>query len=86
MVGAYLAESLPNIKESVPSSILGDFGNLSGSGNVFEKGGTTGFPYGSSGHGTTSGFDLNVSRKFPVYQDNAPVQQAATVVNFCIRY
>lgn len=86
-VCAYLAESLPNIKEYVPSSLRCDFGNPSVSGSVFEIGDTSGYQYtAGTGFGLTSGFDLNVSRKYPVYKDGAPVQQAATVVVFCIRY
>ena len=32
------------------------------------------------------GWVLDASLSSSTYQDNAPVQQAATVVNFCIRY
>ena len=34
----------------------------------------------------SKGFGIDASRSSSVYKDNTYVQQAATVVNFCIRY
>ena len=77
-VGAYLAERLPNI--------TGSFATDGGSSarDCFYLIGTS-VPYsGGDSDGEMVGFDA--SRSSSTYQDNAPVQQAATVVVFCIRY
>lgn len=84
-IGNLVNESLPNIKESVPSSIMGDFGAPNGSGSVFEKGGTTTYKYGGGSYGVNSGFDFDVSRKYPTYQNNAPVQQEAVQYPYYIQ-
>lgn len=86
-IGNLVNESLPNIKESVPSSVKGDYGNNSGTGSVFEKGPTSeGYQYtADGGYGLTTGFNFDVSRKYPVYQDGAPVQQEAVQYPYYIQ-
>lgn len=82
-VGTYLAESLPNIR--------GRFANWAQNGRpVLQEGalygdGTSGAGGQSSGSNNTV-MALDASRYSSIYQDNANVQQAATVVVFCIRY
>ena len=82
-VGAYLAESLPNIR--------GKFANWAQNGKgVLQEGalygdGTTGGGGQDRGSNNTA-MALDASRYSSIYKDNANVQQAATVVNFCIRY
>ena len=82
-VGAYLAESLPNIR--------GRFANWAQNGRgVLQEGalygnGTSGAGGQAQGSNNTA-MALDASRYSSIYQDNAPVQQAATAVVFCIRY
>ena len=88
VVGSYLAESLPNIT-GVAGSIIGPnsagFGQKSG---VFKESSTLETMKVNSGDYTGANNDLifNASHSSSTYQDNAPVQQAATVVIFCIKY
>lgn len=85
-VGACLAESLPNITAGDPTGaksfllaqIVGQEGALNVS-NVAKF-----YSYNFGGTAYVSSIDASLSSS--VYQDGAPVQQAATVVNFCIRY
>lgn len=76
-IGGIKDESLPNVKEIVPSSINGDFGNPNDTNSLFANGTASGYDYGVGSYGTTSGFDFNMSRKNSTYQDDAPVQQEA---------
>lgn len=77
-VGTYLAESLPNITgkfDSYSATTTGAFKTLNALiGNLNAQ-----VPYLYAKE-----FDASLSSE--VYKDNAPVQQAATVVNFCIKY
>lgn len=85
-VGAYLAESLPNVKgtiewlpprnaSSIPEGTGAfstvDLGAVALGGQVLSKGAEA---------------DFNASRSSSTYKDDAPIQQDATVVNFCIKY
>ena len=85
-VGAYLAESLPNITgtiswlpprntvslpEGTGAFAMKDLGSVATSGNIAAGGAEA---------------DFNASRSSSTYQDGAPVQQDAMVVNFCIKY
>ena len=78
-VGTYIAESLPNVK---------GYGHmLDGGSGCF----TTGKVYqfvrgGDSAAYQNRNITFNASLSSSTYQDNAPVQQAATAVVFCIRY
>lgn len=91
MVGAYLSESLPNITGSAAGNRTPWSWDICS--NALYNGGDTATPSasykanldtGTSGKSSTLKFDA--SRSSSTYQDNAPVQQAATVVNFCIKY
>ena len=99
MVGAYLSESLPNIAGSATSwddsnSKRTDFGAIAGkTTGAFTR--RTGYRTKTVDSGNMPAADNNASntmlgfdasRSSSTYQDNAPVQQAATVVNFCIKY
>lgn len=94
-VGAYLAESLPNIYTEISSRKfeygVGVIANVTGAG-TFENDGYTATSnvYIAGGNKTTSyplqKSTINASLSSSTYQDNAPVQQAATAVVFCIRY
>lgn len=85
MVGAYLSESLPNI--------TGGFGVRAGA-DSYEWSGAFGYSRGPETQAVTGKpdqvssviYNFDASRSSSTYQDNAPVQQAATVVNFCIKY
>lgn len=80
VVGAYIAESLPNIKGTFNVRQVGKALHLSGAFSLQkdEEGG------GGGGNGSTLKFNAYDSSS--TYKDNAPVQQAATAVVFCIRY
>lgn len=74
-VGAYLAESLPQHTHNLSlfqsaGKVWGEIGACWG-GDDARRG-----PYDATTTNASSS----------TYQDNSPVQQAATVVNFCIRY
>ena len=77
-VGTYLSESLPNISgqfDSYSAKATGAFKALNAlMGNLNAQ-----VPYLYAKE-----FDASLSSE--VYKDNAPVQPAATVVNFCIKY
>ena len=79
MVGAYLSESLPNITGSITGT------TYRGANGAFSQTATSGWS-GTSTYTGPADFDFNASRSSSTYQNNAPVQQAATVVNFCIKY
>jgi hypothetical protein len=84
-VGAYLSESLPNITGTfgVPKYEIVNVGTGAFTSTV------NGTEYNMSSLEVNRNghfFYFSASRSSSTYQDNAPVQQAATVVNFCIRY
>ena len=72
-VGAYLEESLPNHNHNISFEVAD---NEISSGYIGWEGKGKVFVYNYHTEGANN----------PVYQNNAPVQQAATVVNFCIKY
>lgn len=90
-VGSYLAERLPNI-----SGTTGFARGVSGGGWVstynpngcfYQASTNAGNGLGSSHTDVTAGvLGFAASNSSSTYQNNAPVQQAATVVNFCIKY
>ena len=90
-VGNYKSESLPNI-----TGITGFARNTSGGGWVgtynpsgcfYQASTNTGNGLGSSQTNVTAGvLGFAASNSSSTYQNNAPVQQAATVVQFCIKY
>ena len=78
-VGTYIAESLPNVK-GYGHMIDGGSGCFTtGEISKFIRGGDT-----AAYQCRNITFDASLSSS--TYQDNKPVQQDATVVNFCIRY
>ena len=90
-VGAYPAERLPNITGSTYMSnahgALQGISRYTGCFSAEDYGGFE-FPDGGADLAGNSPRKLiiNASLSSSVYKDGAPVQQAATVVNFCIRY
>ena len=90
-VGTYLSESLPNITGS--TYIKEAHGNCQGLTNYTgcfsaEDSGALEF---ANGGGDAAGnlprkLIINASRSSSTYQNNAPVQQEATVICFCIKY
>ena len=93
MVGAYLAESLPNITGSLynANTVYQDVGLDSGVAKGAIRIETDSHPRQACGNVTgydnnNLGWNFDASRSSSTYQNNAPVQQAATVVNFCIKY
>ena len=93
-VGAYLEESLPNVTGSLLNIGGTDALMQMTNGQISESGALYGSSYeekfffslSTSKNRMLIGFSLDASRSSSTYKDNAPVQQAATVVNFCIRY
>ena len=81
-VGAYLAERLPNIFGNM---FLGGDGAFEPSG-AFYKGNVQTIKQLYTNRSDLPAVLFNASRSSSTYQNNAPVQQAATVVKFCIRY
>ena len=93
MVGAYLAESLPNITGSLynANTVYQDVGLDSGVAKGAIRIETDSHSRQACGNVTgydnnNLGWNFDASRSSSTYQNNAPVQQAATVVNFCIKY
>ena len=90
-VGDYKSESLPNITGTTGfarnTSGGGWVGTYGPNGCFYQASTNTGHGLGSSQTTVTAGvLGFAASNISSTYQDNAPVQQAATVVNFCIRY
>lgn len=81
-VGAYLAESLPNFQAN-----LGDiFPYTETSGAVTSTKKKVGWTIVNGSNLVNGDTTIKPSVTSSTYQDNAPVQQAAAVVNLCIRY
>ena len=90
MVGSYLSESLPNITGYYYESntAAGGFAITGGvSGALYSKDiGTIIGKHSVPGGDTSRAIGFDASRSSSTYQDNAPVQQEATVICFCIKY
>ena len=83
-VGALLNESLPNIKGSLVDDLVNSTQTTSGAFSISAiRSDTTGSATGTLRVATLN-FDASSSSN--TYKDNAPVQQAAVVVCFCIKY
>nr|DAP34842.1 MAG TPA: hypothetical protein [Caudoviricetes sp.] len=81
-MGAYLAESLPNITGFLGAQNVATQ-NLSGA--FYKSGNVSAGTFASGGSAIQlTYFDSSLSSS--TYQANAPVQQAAAVVTYCIRY
>ena len=90
-VGSYLAERLPNISGTTgfSRSTSGDgwVSTYNPSGCFYQASTNTGNGIGSSHTDVTVGvLGFAASNSSSTYQNNAPVQQAASVCNFCIKY
>lgn len=85
-VGAYIAESLPNIIGEMYSGGIITTYNVSGVFYGSRNGGGNGGTHNSVINSQTQYTVFNARNSSSVYKDKAPVQQDATVVNFCIRY
>ena len=84
-VGTYLSESLPNITGSI--SIVDRALGGAGSGAFYSTNMSNKWAnWSQAGGGGALDYIFDASRSSSTYQNNAPVQQAATVVNFCIKY
>ena len=83
-VGALLNESLPNIKGSLVDDLVNSTQTASGAFSISAiRSDTTGAATGTLRVATLN-FDASSSSN--TYKDNAPVQQAAVIVCFCIKY
>lgn len=85
-VGAYLSESLPNITGTFGGSYYTRSESATNDTGAFQNTLTISANRGGGNEHTSSTHSFDASRSSSTYQDNAPVQQAATVVNFCIKY
>lgn len=86
MVGAYLSESLPNITGFEDMWGVGT-GTDNPSGSYKKRAtGTNADITRGGGQLQTYLHEFDASRSSSTYQNNAPVQQAAVVVCFCIKY
>lgn len=85
VVGSYLAESLPNIRGKFATNRFDTWATLE-QGAFYSTKDNAIIDDGADRSFTTNSLNLDASRSSSTYQDNAPVQQAATVVIFCIKY
>lgn len=82
-LGDLTEAGLPNVSESVPSSVKGDFGTSNNA--VFKLGSTqTGFAYGGGMYGATSGFVFDLSKGNSIYGNSNTVQPQSTKVLYYI--
>ena len=85
MVGAYLSESLPNITGKVNIPVYNPWVEVVE--GAFSKDGIQHqMDDGNDNNYETLVLKFNASNSSSTYQENAPVQQAATVICFCIKY
>lgn len=83
-VGSYLNESLPNIASEEGRGIITSDDNPSKDIPPFKYLRTSGTETGGAGASKMFGFDASLSSS--TYKDNAPVQQNATIVLYCVKY